>query len=865
MTVDTRRFHLDWGVPLVAHDYEVLANSWITKEGADAAMLRRVTSEQGQQVVGQKGKCNCAGLLFPYYLPGETHPHSYRIRRDEPDHTADKTGKIRQHRKYLGAPGCANRLYFPPDITTAQLEDPSIPIVITEGEKKALAIQRLASFQVESPRFTPIALAGVWSWRGTVAKAGGPNGERIDVKGVLNDFGRIAWGSRSVLVLFDRNVHTNDDVRRARDGLSRELTSRHATVKFIELPPDCNVNGVDDLLASWGPERVLALFDKPVDGKRLRIIVPPQFQQRAEGIFRVSSQEDRLTETQLTNFQANVTGNICVDDGVETSRKFEIEATLNGNSFHFSVPSSRFSLMEWPLSEMGPNAITYPNQKDYARTAIQTTAVTAKERRVYSHTGWRDIDAQRCFLHAAGAIGPNGIVSGVDVQLPRLMARYQLRLPATEETFQSAAQSSLLLLRLGEPVIMFALIASVMRSVFGTADFALHLVGETGAFKSELAALAQQFFGPEMNRLHLPGSWSSTANSVEILTFHAKDVLVVVDDFAPQGSTAEVARYHASADRVFRATGNGSGRNRLDSSARLREPKPPRGLILSTGEEIPRGHSVRARLLILEVTKGRIHPQKLSQCQRAAGNGVYAEVMGAFIQWLAGQINGGQQGFLTRVTELRVNAMAVHGHARTPDILAGLQAAFEFFLHFLTERGVLEKTFAEELREECWRSLVTAAAAQARHHRASEPVTRYIELLRSCLSSGQAHLESRTGGQPKVAPESCGWRSESGPSQPKGLCVGWIDGDDLYLDPATAYKLVYKASNEAGEGFSLSEQTLKKRLRDKGLLASTDLAHETNTVRRTLAGTKKTVLHLRSSVLLPKINNEGDSDADWAA
>ncbi len=211
--------------------------------------------------------------------------------------------------------------------------------------------------------------------------------------------------------------------------------------------------------------------------------------------------------------------------------------------------------MEWAMNEMGPNAITYPNQREYARTAIQTTSATAEDRRVYTHTGWRDINSQQCFLYAGGAIGVNGKVLGLDVDLPGLMARYELRLPVTGDALREAVRSSLLLAELGDPVITFPVMAAVVRAVFDAADFSVQLVGETGAFKSELAALAQQFYGAKMNRRHLPGSWSSTPNSIEVLTFHAKDVLVVVDDFAPQGSTSDVARYHASADRVFRAAG----------------------------------------------------------------------------------------------------------------------------------------------------------------------------------------------------------------------------------------------------------------------------------------------------------------------
>ena len=90
-----------------------------------------------------------------------------------------------------------------------------------------------------------------------------------------------------------------------------------------------------------------------------------------------------------------------------------------------------------------------------------------------------------------------------------------------------------------------------------------------------MAALAQQFFGAGMDRMHLPGSWASTGNALEMLAFHAKDALIVIDDFAPQGNAADVARYHAAADRVFRAAGSQAGRGRLDSTARLRESNRP--------------------------------------------------------------------------------------------------------------------------------------------------------------------------------------------------------------------------------------------------------------------------------------------------
>jgi hypothetical protein len=239
-----------WGEPLSEADYAVLAASGITPEIVNEAMLRRVKDYEGGEVIGQKGRRNCAGVLFPSYWPGEQYPFNYRLRRDNPDWTVGKDGKPKPDRKYLGPPNSGNRLYIPPGVTLEQLQDVTIPIAIVEGEKKALALWRLARYETERPRFIPVAIAGVWSWRGKIGKANGLRGERIDLKGPIADLGRIQWKDRKVFIVFDTNVHTNDSVKWARKGIARELATRGAGVQLVNLPEDC---GGTALMICWPP------------------------------------------------------------------------------------------------------------------------------------------------------------------------------------------------------------------------------------------------------------------------------------------------------------------------------------------------------------------------------------------------------------------------------------------------------------------------------------------------------------------------------------------------------------------------------------------------------------------------------------
>jgi len=189
---------------------------------------------------------------------------------------------------------------------------------------------------------------------------------------VPKDLGRIKWDGRKVFIIFDANVHTNDSVNWARKGIARELATRGAEVQLVNLPENCGVNGVDDLLAAWGAARVLELFERSVSGARLQVVLPPQFQSRPEGMFRVTTRgEQLLSQVQLSNYRAAITTNIRLDDGVETKREFDIESELMGRTFRFTIPASEFASMDWPIEQMGPAAITFPNQRDYARTAIQ--------------------------------------------------------------------------------------------------------------------------------------------------------------------------------------------------------------------------------------------------------------------------------------------------------------------------------------------------------------------------------------------------------------------------------------------------------------------------------------------------------------
>src|SRR5262249_20336248 len=161
----------------------------------------------------------------------------------------------------------------------------------------------------------------------------------------------------------------------------------------------------------------------------------------------------------------------------------------------------------------------------------------------------------------------------------------------------------------------------------------------------------------------------------------AKDCVLTIDDFCPIGSTADQARLHAAADRVLRAQGNHSGRGRCRADGSIRPAKPPRGLIVSTGEDTPRGQSLRARSGIIQVEKDSVVWERMTDCQQQAQTGVYAEATSAFLQWLAieNRIERLSSEAAESIGKLRGEWLAKGGdaHKRSATMLAQLQRAWQ--------------------------------------------------------------------------------------------------------------------------------------------------------------------------------------------
>jgi hypothetical protein len=583
---------------------------------------------------------------------------------------------------------------------------------------------------------------------------------------------------------------------------------------------------------------------------------------------------ERETLIPLTNFTARIVSQVIQDDGAEESRAFEIEAQVCWPAQRalqrFVIPAERFNSMSWPMEQLGAGAIVCPGQgvREHARAAIQWISTCAPggipERQEYTHTGWRQIEGAWLYLHTGGALGASGARADVTVRLAGVLTRYALPDPLIVErakpgALAAAIRSSLSMLEVAPDEVTLPLYAAIWRAASGGTDFSLHLTGASGGGKSELAALAQQHFGAEMDAKHLPGSWASSANALEAQAFSAKDALFVVDDFVASGNLSDSARMHRDADRLLRGQGNGAGRARMRADTSLRPDKPPRGLIVSTGEDTPRGQSLRARMLVLDHASNSLNWERLTACQRDAMAGVYALALAGYILWMAGRYDETREVLRPATVRAARQISAQGRHRRTSDATAQLAAALDLFTKYAIDARAMTPAEARNLLERADRALERVAAQQADGQAQSDPVTRFLTLLGSVIASGAAHVASLDGSDPASAGR-WGWRSrqlgdDGGDWQPQGRRVGWLDGENLYLESDAAFAAAQALGVPSGEPLTITSGALWKRLRDRGLLKSSSPSSETLKTRVTCEGARRWVIHLHADAL----TNHGSS------
>jgi len=514
---------------------------------------------------------------------------------------------------------------------------------------------------------------------------------------------------------------------------------------------------------------------------------------------------DRYAEP-LCNFTAEVIEDVAHDDGEEVTRQFTIAGRLtDGRPLPtVRVDAAKFTAMGWVNDVWGVRAVVRAGwrTRDQLREVVQLRSVGAVSSYVYTHTGWREIDGHHVYLNANGALGAEGVM----VELDRELDRY--RLPSHPQDVKSAMRASLRFLEIAPLTITIPLWSAIYLAPLAEIvypAFTTWLYGVTGTLKSTMAALALCHYGGFTDKdLFL---WTDTANRLEKTCFLAKDALLVIDDFAPVSDPYKAREMERNAARIVRNVGNRGGRGRLTSDLRLRVIYRPRGLVISTGEQVPDGQSVTARMYTIEMHPGDVDLERLTAAQAEAEH--YPHALGGYLLWVAGQWEHLAQTLPRVRLDLRKRLLSeMQGrHLRIPDILATLYLGLDLGLAYAVEVRALTEAEAQAWRERGWEALKAGAEAQARRIERERPTVRFLEVLAELLTQGKVRLEAR-GGDGVIGGGAVG-----------AEFLGWYDQEFVYLLPGAAYNRVARFLRDEGAHFPVKERTLRKHLAEEGYLA----------------------------------------------
>ena len=224
-----------------------LQDSTLTKDDAEALCLTPFIGPEMALSSLSVLPVHRAGFVIPYFDLDGKETGFYRYRYLEYGAESGFSALVATQKKqfrYAQPPDTVNELYLPPLVDWAGIAlDPTIGIVITEGELKAACGCKHG--------IPTIGLGGVWCFK--AVKHNLP---------ILPMFAEFKWTGRRVIICYDSDAVTNPLVIQAENALATTLLELGAQVfvgriRQIKEGKKC---GLDDLVLEQGKEGLIQVL-----------------------------------------------------------------------------------------------------------------------------------------------------------------------------------------------------------------------------------------------------------------------------------------------------------------------------------------------------------------------------------------------------------------------------------------------------------------------------------------------------------------------------------------------------------------------------------------------------------------------------
>jgi hypothetical protein len=535
----------------------------------------------------------------------------------------------------------------------------------------------------------------------------------------------------------------------------------------------------------------------------------------------------------LCNFVARIAAETVLDDGGHQEELYTVEAICQGRKRSVELRRTEFeseAAVARIVAALGARARVNPRaQPRFLLDAIKALSAAVREEIIHTHTGW----VGGRFLVANGYVDAAGWHEAPGCQLPRRLQQYRLIPPAAPLTEALAVFDSLLGLAptsVMVPLLGGVLLAPILDSIEAPAPM-VHLYGPTGSHKTSVTCAALALFG-DFTPSQPSDTWTSTANSIQRLGWHLKDMPMLLDDYKAANVKPQQVTF------LLQNYGDNMARGRLDANSEVRSAFPIRGTLLSSGEDQPEGEaSTLARILSVQLGRRSVHRGRLSEVQQRAR--LLQLLTVDYLCWLAAgeQLAGNHElhqatrtSFLARLEDALDNAT---NPGRIASNVAALYVAWECFGRFLAVRGHWPEDRVQAWLLGCKRDLLNLARTQldmTTHERYSQL---FLETVRGLIASGRAILADLAAAVPELRPGQ--------------VLLGGRDAEGTYLIVETAYDEVCKQLRAAGRPVTFSQRALSQLFEQDGLLLDTSPPHLT--VKKRINGIRPRCWHLPAGVL----------------
>ncbi|RME72760.1 MAG: DUF927 domain-containing protein [Chloroflexi bacterium] len=382
-----------------------------------------------------------------------------------------------------------------------------------------------------------------------------------------------------------------------------------------------------------------------------------------------------------------------------------------------------------------------------------------KESRALASTGWTPDG--KSFVAPAGNIG-SGWECALNDNLAEHFKGYGFpRGIGDDQTAKNAVRNLLRLTEIYKPEAVYIAIAHAflppLLRWLPEARYLLHIQGSTGYGKTEFAKFFMALYGP-LGDQAITYKWSDTPVGFESRAYTLKDVLMLIDDYKPglfnRGSGDEKGWV-----RNLQAYTSGSGRGRSQKDGAAGKLRPPRCLLISTGEDDLRfdEESIINRTLTVRLTKpSRNKVDTYHQLVEVTAE--FHTIMARYIAWLQ------QTRPPVKAWHKQFLAQNQHINSHLARNMASNLVGAEAVAQFLYETKLLDAVEINRFKDNHDQAINTAIEDTATTAAQQRYSIVFLEAISEALSYGTVYL-----GEKDIM---------------RSGYIGWYDDDYIYLTPA---------------------------------------------------------------------------------